>query len=109
MRIDFISVNDYRKNKNILWETYYGNDFEQFILKRVKDRYWIWKSYTAGERRYHYLILQDGKDKLLTITHKWWIPFSYWEEYSFNDVENDFWYEYTTDPEEIKNINDKPS
>jgi hypothetical protein len=36
MKTDFISVNDYKKNKNILWETYYENDFDSFILKRVE-------------------------------------------------------------------------
>ena len=39
MKIDFISVNDYRKNKKILWEIYYGNDFDSFILKRVERDY----------------------------------------------------------------------
>lgn len=113
MKTDFISVNDYKKNKNILWETYYGNDFDSFILNRVKNRYWIWESFTAGEKRYHYFILQNGKDKLLTITHAWWIPFkeysnksSYWEEHRTDVVENEFYIEYITNPEEIKNIND---
>ena len=95
--------------KKILWETYYGNNFDSFILNRVKICYWIWDCFTAGEKRYHYFVLQDGKDQLLTITHEWWLSFeeysnepSWKEEYRCDIVKNEFFYEYTTSPEEIK-------
>jgi hypothetical protein len=33
MKTDFISVNDYKKNKNILWETYYEMTLILLFLK----------------------------------------------------------------------------
>lgn len=58
----------------------------------VKRKHWVYDCDTCGYNRYHFIVRQNGEDKLLTIYHDWW--WENWEDSEERYVYNDFYFEY---------------
>lgn len=117
MKVDFLPIDT---SETVLisvldkrWETYYGNDFINFIMDRVKEQHWIWDADICGDETYYFIVVEeDGKDRLLTIFHEWLIPARTYNDRSNPEddwnpdydeyVKNEFYYEYADDPKDIK-------